>query len=84
MATAHSAALEKKLNPNPNVADRGLPLVDGDSVKQLVYCAQILPLLELVFESTAAFEVLPFKGTPKTPTTNWALGLYLDQRSSGL
>ena len=84
LVSGYRAALEKKLNPNPNVADRGLPLVDGDSVKQLVYCAQILPLLELVFESTAAFEVLPFKGTPKTPTTNWALGLYLDQRSSGL
>ncbi|KAH8099220.1 hypothetical protein JL720_2204 [Aureococcus anophagefferens] len=76
------ARLEKALNPNPNVSARGND--DAEAVKQLVYAVQVAALLELLFEKTASFEVLPFKGTAATPTTNWALGLYLEQREAGL
>ncbi|KAH8060016.1 hypothetical protein JL722_4973 [Aureococcus anophagefferens] len=79
---AYRARLEKALNPNPNVSARGND--DAEAVKQLVYAVQVAALLELLFEKTASFEVLPFKGTAATPTTNWALGLYLEQREAGL
>ena len=79
---AYRARLEKSLNPNPNVSARGND--DAEAVKQLVYAVQVAALLELLFEKTASFEVLPFKGTAATPTTNWALGLYLEQREAGL
>ena len=63
---AYRARLEKSLNPNPNVSARGND--DAEAVKQLVYAVQAAALLELLFEKTASFEVLPFKGTAATWT----------------
>ena len=79
---ARRAALERELNPSESVADRARANDPHNDklVKDLVYATSLIAFVDLAFAKDATFSTLPARAVGSAPATNWALGLYLEQR----